>query len=65
MRVAVVGFDVQVVVGEEIEHVRVITLNRPRQLNAISPELVDPISLTLKIFSLCWVYLLLLLLFFF
>ncbi|KAL5165062.1 3-hydroxyisobutyryl-CoA hydrolase-like protein 5 [Glycine soja] len=32
--------DEQVVVGEEIEHVRVVTLNRPRQLNAISPELV-------------------------
>ena len=27
MRVAVVGFDVQVVVGEEIEHVRVVTLS--------------------------------------
>ncbi|XP_061344067.1 3-hydroxyisobutyryl-CoA hydrolase-like protein 5 [Gastrolobium bilobum] len=32
--------DEQVVLGEEIDHVRVITLNRPRQLNAISPELV-------------------------
>ncbi|CAL0324718.1 unnamed protein product [Lupinus luteus] len=33
--------DEQVVIGEEIEHVRLITLNRPRQLNAISPELVS------------------------
>ncbi|KAJ1383122.1 Enoyl-CoA hydratase/isomerase, HIBYL-CoA-H type [Sesbania bispinosa] len=32
--------DEQVVLGEEIDHVRVITLNRPKQLNAISPELV-------------------------
>ncbi|XP_028793632.1 3-hydroxyisobutyryl-CoA hydrolase-like protein 5 [Neltuma alba] len=32
--------DEQVVLGEEIDHVRLITLNRPRQLNAISPELV-------------------------
>ncbi|XP_028788316.1 3-hydroxyisobutyryl-CoA hydrolase-like protein 5 [Neltuma alba] len=33
--------DEQVVLGEEIDHVRLITLNRPRQLNAISPELVS------------------------
>ncbi|WVY92430.1 hypothetical protein V8G54_031518 [Vigna mungo] len=37
--------DEQVVVGEEIDHVRGVTLNRPKQLNAISPELVDPVSL--------------------
>ncbi|XP_061344065.1 3-hydroxyisobutyryl-CoA hydrolase-like protein 5 [Gastrolobium bilobum] len=30
----------QVVLGEEIDHVRVVTLNRPRQLNAVSPELL-------------------------
>ncbi|MED6157328.1 hypothetical protein PIB30_022148 [Stylosanthes scabra] len=33
--------DEQVVLGEEIDHVRLITLNRPKQLNAISPELVS------------------------
>uniref|UniRef100_A0A0R0J3C7 3-hydroxyisobutyryl-CoA hydrolase n=2 Tax=Glycine max TaxID=3847 RepID=A0A0R0J3C7_SOYBN len=40
--------DEQVVVGEEIEHVRVITLNRPRQLNAISPELVSLLATYLE-----------------
>jgi len=30
----------------EIEHVRVVTLNRTRQLNTISPKLVDPICST-------------------
>ncbi|KAL4275245.1 hypothetical protein AHAS_Ahas20G0087900 [Arachis hypogaea] len=30
-----------VVIGEEMDHVRLITLNRPKQLNAISPELVS------------------------
>jgi 3-hydroxyisobutyryl-CoA hydrolase len=30
----------QDVLGEEIDHVRVITFNRPKQLNAISPNLV-------------------------
>ncbi|XP_068494673.1 3-hydroxyisobutyryl-CoA hydrolase-like protein 5 isoform X2 [Phaseolus vulgaris] len=38
----------QVVVGEEIEHVRVVTLNRPRQLNAISPELVSLLATYLE-----------------
>ncbi|KAK7243119.1 hypothetical protein RIF29_37905 [Crotalaria pallida] len=38
---AIVCFDVKVVTGEELEHVRLITLNRPKQLNAISPELVS------------------------
>ncbi|KAI9080571.1 hypothetical protein K1719_037432 [Acacia pycnantha] len=33
-------FDVKLVLGEEIDRMRLITLNRPRQLNAISPELV-------------------------
>ncbi|XP_020230536.1 3-hydroxyisobutyryl-CoA hydrolase-like protein 5 [Cajanus cajan] len=40
--------DEQVVVGEEIEHVRVVTLNRPRQLNAISPELVSLLATYLE-----------------
>ncbi|KAG4935653.1 hypothetical protein JHK85_050572 [Glycine max] len=40
--------DEQVVVGEEIEHVRVVTLNRPRQLNAISPELVSQLATYLE-----------------
>uniref|UniRef100_A0A7N0ZWN7 3-hydroxyisobutyryl-CoA hydrolase n=1 Tax=Kalanchoe fedtschenkoi TaxID=63787 RepID=A0A7N0ZWN7_KALFE len=30
----------QVVIGEEIDHVRVITLNQPRQLNIITPQVV-------------------------
>ncbi|CAM8884753.1 unnamed protein product [Rhodiola kirilowii] len=34
----------QVVIGEEIDHVRVITLNQPRQLNIISPEVVVLLS---------------------
>ncbi|KAI9178381.1 hypothetical protein LWI28_025833 [Acer negundo] len=33
--------DEQVVIGEEIEHVRVITLNQPRRLNVISPNVVS------------------------
>lgn len=33
--------DQQVVIGEEISHVRLITLNRPRQLNVISPDVVS------------------------
>ncbi|KAK7304988.1 hypothetical protein VNO77_42885 [Canavalia gladiata] len=40
--------DEKVVVGEEIENVRVITLNRPRQLNAISPELVSLLAAYLE-----------------
>ncbi|KAF5458657.1 hypothetical protein F2P56_022670 [Juglans regia] len=32
--------DEEVVLGEEIDHVRLITLNRPRQLNVISHEVV-------------------------
>lgn len=40
--------DEPVVVGEEIENVRVITLNRPRQLNAISPELVSLLATYLE-----------------
>ncbi|XP_027343580.1 3-hydroxyisobutyryl-CoA hydrolase-like protein 5 [Abrus precatorius] len=40
--------DEQVVVGEEIENVRVVTLNRPRQLNAISPELVSLLAAYLE-----------------
>ncbi|KAF5205345.1 3-hydroxyisobutyryl-CoA hydrolase-like protein [Thalictrum thalictroides] len=31
----------QVVIGEEVNHVRLITLNRPRQLNVISPKVVS------------------------
>ncbi|KAJ4729001.1 3-hydroxyisobutyryl-CoA hydrolase-like protein [Melia azedarach] len=31
----------QVVLGEEVEHVRLITLNRPRQLNVISSKVVS------------------------
>ncbi|KAI9114501.1 hypothetical protein K1719_014199 [Acacia pycnantha] len=38
----------QVVLGEEIDHVRLITLNRPRQLNAISPELVSLVAAYLE-----------------
>ncbi|GLT36668.1 hypothetical protein SLA2020_110310 [Shorea laevis] len=37
----VVNPDEPVVLGEEIEHVRVITLNRPRQLNVISSKVVS------------------------
>lgn len=33
--------DEQVVLGEEIDHVRLITLNRPRQLNVISSKVVS------------------------
>ncbi|KAK4278952.1 hypothetical protein QN277_016722 [Acacia crassicarpa] len=40
--------DEQVVLGEEIDHVRLITLNRPRQLNAISPELVSLVAAYLE-----------------
>ncbi|KAM1822338.1 hypothetical protein ACFX1X_024766 [Malus domestica] len=31
----------EIVVGEQIEHVRLITLNRPRQLNVISSKVVS------------------------
>ncbi|OVA15623.1 hypothetical protein BVC80_1313g10 [Macleaya cordata] len=31
----------EVVLGEEVNHVRLITLNRPRQLNVISPKVVS------------------------
>lgn len=44
-----VDFGLKVVLGEEIDHVRLITLNRPKQLNAISPELVTPFNSSLKI----------------
>ncbi|XP_059452356.1 3-hydroxyisobutyryl-CoA hydrolase-like protein 5 [Corylus avellana] len=37
----VVNPDEQVVLGEEIDHVRLITLNRPRQLNVISSTVVS------------------------
>ncbi|GLT64288.1 hypothetical protein SLA2020_367920 [Shorea laevis] len=37
----VVNPDEQVVLGEEIDHVRLITLNRPRQLNVISSKVVS------------------------
>ncbi|KAJ9685967.1 hypothetical protein PVL29_015045 [Vitis rotundifolia] len=37
----VVKPDEQVVLGEEIENIRVITLNRPRQLNVISSKVVS------------------------
>lgn len=37
----VVNPEEQVVLGEEIDHVRVITLNRPRQLNVISSKVVS------------------------
>lgn len=33
--------DEQVILGEEIDHVRLITLNRPRQLNVISSKVVS------------------------
>ncbi|KAK1567454.1 hypothetical protein Q3G72_012437 [Acer saccharum] len=33
--------DEQVVIGEEIDHVRLITLNQPRRLNVISPNVVS------------------------
>ncbi|XP_052207497.1 3-hydroxyisobutyryl-CoA hydrolase-like protein 5 [Diospyros lotus] len=33
--------NVEVVLGEEIDHVRLITLNRPRQLNVISSKVVS------------------------
>ncbi|KAK3183390.1 hypothetical protein Dsin_030676 [Dipteronia sinensis] len=33
--------DEQVVIGEEIDHVRIITLNQPRRLNVISPNVVS------------------------
>ncbi|KAI4308116.1 hypothetical protein L6164_031222 [Bauhinia variegata] len=39
-----VDFDPKVVLGEEIDKVRVVTLNRPKQLNAISPELVAQLA---------------------
>ncbi|KAF7833496.1 3-hydroxyisobutyryl-CoA hydrolase-like protein 5 [Senna tora] len=38
----------EVVLGEEVDHVRLITLNRPRQLNAISPELVSLVAAYLE-----------------
>nr|AFK44259.1 unknown [Lotus japonicus] len=38
----------QVVLGEEVDHVRLITLNRPKQLNAISPELVSLLAAYLE-----------------
>ncbi|KAB5568416.1 hypothetical protein DKX38_002209 [Salix brachista] len=37
----VVNPEEQVVLGEEIDHVRLITLNRPRQLNVISSKVVS------------------------
>uniref|UniRef100_A0A5B7B1U5 3-hydroxyisobutyryl-CoA hydrolase n=2 Tax=Davidia involucrata TaxID=16924 RepID=A0A5B7B1U5_DAVIN len=37
----VVNPDEEVVLGEEINHVRLITLNRPRQLNVISSKVVS------------------------
>ncbi|XP_022142314.1 3-hydroxyisobutyryl-CoA hydrolase-like protein 5 [Momordica charantia] len=37
----VVNPDGEVVLGEEIEHVRLVTLNRPRQLNVISSKVVS------------------------
>lgn len=37
----VVNQEEQVVLGEEIDHVRLITLNRPRQLNVISSKVVS------------------------
>lgn len=40
--------DEQVVLGEEVDRVRLITLNRPRQLNAISPELVSLVATYLE-----------------
>lgn len=36
--------DEQVILGEEIDHVRLITLNRPRQLNVISSKVVSFIA---------------------
>ncbi|GFZ12725.1 ATP-dependent caseinolytic (Clp) protease/crotonase family protein [Actinidia rufa] len=36
----VINPDEEVVLGEEIDHVRLITLNRPRQLNVISSKVV-------------------------
>ncbi|XAR52806.1 3-hydroxyisobutyryl-CoA hydrolase [Bertholletia excelsa] len=41
MAQAVATPDEQVVLGEELEHVRLITLNRPRQLNVISSKVVS------------------------
>lgn len=36
----VIVIHIQVILGEEIGHVRLITLNRPRQLNVISLKVV-------------------------
>ncbi|XP_028095540.1 3-hydroxyisobutyryl-CoA hydrolase-like protein 5 isoform X1 [Camellia sinensis] len=41
MSLEVVNPHEQVVLGEEIDHVRMITLNRPRQLNVISSKVVS------------------------
>ncbi|XP_050226291.1 3-hydroxyisobutyryl-CoA hydrolase-like protein 5 [Mercurialis annua] len=41
MAQAIVNPEEQVVLGEEISHVRLITLNRPRQLNVISSKVVS------------------------
>ncbi|CAK7346660.1 unnamed protein product [Dovyalis caffra] len=44
----VVNPEEQVVLGEEIDHVRLITLNRPRQLNVISSKVVSLLAYFLE-----------------